>query len=412
MLLAFDDTDSPEGGCTTALVGPILARLGEDTLRGTPRLVRLDPACRFKTRGNAAVVLPLQRGLDPAAVLEAALGEVERHARLSPGKGAGIVVLGDAPAPEWYARAVQGPVGLAEVRRALERQHHAFLGTGRGLIGAYCAGAWRPARATYELIAYREERRLGQARRVDPASLAAVEADHPETFDCVDAATGRPVMVPRTPCPVLYGLRATDPARLREAASRIVSEPVARWTLFETNHASDDHVPDAVLTPHVVTGPPEAMRGGHVRAPVRADTVERTLLAFEPTGRLRHAVLSLWPGDTVLPVGSLVDGAVHLEKLLHVPAPRPARTPCPGCGAAMASSGAGAPRRCRRCGVRAPGRLERSPPRWHEAAVSARRHLARPLSLGLAPRVAHAASELGGPEQPNVYEGLRSLAFP
>ncbi|MFO1535851.1 MAG: hypothetical protein ABR586_09320, partial [Thermoplasmatota archaeon] len=59
MLLAFDDTDGPEGGCTTHLAFRVLLELPRLALAGLPRLVRLNPNVPWKTRGNGAVVLPL-----------------------------------------------------------------------------------------------------------------------------------------------------------------------------------------------------------------------------------------------------------------------------------------------------------------------------------------------------------------
>src|SRR5512136_2100399 len=59
--LAFDDTDSPAGMCTTYLAALVLEELREYDLIGLPRLVRLNPNIPWKTRGNAAICLPLGR---------------------------------------------------------------------------------------------------------------------------------------------------------------------------------------------------------------------------------------------------------------------------------------------------------------------------------------------------------------
>ena len=58
MLIGIDDTDSPQGMCTTYL-GAILARrlIREHMRVREARLVRLNPNVTFKTRGNAAVAL-------------------------------------------------------------------------------------------------------------------------------------------------------------------------------------------------------------------------------------------------------------------------------------------------------------------------------------------------------------------
>lgn len=396
MLLAFDDTDGPDGGCTTFLAGAVLEALGPEHATDHPRLVRLDPDHPWKTRGNAAVVLELSDDLTAEAALETAFSVVREHARVAEGKGAGVAVFEEPPDPSWYERGVQGPVPLEEARRTLEDRPTRTLGTGRGLVGALCAAAWRPDRSpsTYTRIAYREPERWGTPRQVDPSSVRAVEERYESTFDCYDEHADHPVMVPRTPCPVLYGLRATRPDRLDEAQREIASEPVSCATTFATNQASDDHIAPEDLAILEVTDPPRALEGGHVAIEAEGERGPVTCMAFEPTGRLRAAVRAVEVGDRILPVGSWTDGQVNLEKLLHRPARKRATQACPSCGRSMASAGRGGPVRCRRCGHREPKRFEQGPVRWTEADASARRHLARPLELGLADHVYEAARPL------------------
>ncbi len=63
MLLGLDDTDSPDGMCTTYL-GALIAR--ELKNRGftvtNHRLVRLNPNVIWKTRGNAGISLEISGG--------------------------------------------------------------------------------------------------------------------------------------------------------------------------------------------------------------------------------------------------------------------------------------------------------------------------------------------------------------
>lgn len=399
MLLAFDDTDGPGGGCTTWLAGELIEALGPEALSAPPRLVRLDPLVPWKTRGNAAVVLPLTEALDPEGVLGQATPVITRHARVAEGKGAGIVCFERPPDPSWYWRGVREELTFEEIEPALHGVEYETIGTGRGLIGALCAAAWRPSeQATWEHIAYRAPARWGTPREVPVEDLEAVEERYPGTFDCVDPLSGHAAMVPRTPCPVLYGLRATRPERLAKACQGIGGEPVDRATTFLTNQASDDHIDPDRLEPVIASAKPEALRGGHVRLPALTPSgAEVTCMAFEPTGRLRHAVLAIQPGDQLLPIGSWRGDQVNLEKLLHLPSSSTVPDTCPGCGVARSSAGRRAGRRCPRCGSRAPGELEQAAPRWAEADVSARRHVARPLRLGLAPTIQKAVSRLDTP---------------
>ncbi|HPT37444.1 MAG TPA: tRNA(Ile2) 2-agmatinylcytidine synthetase, partial [Methanothrix sp.] len=61
MFIGIDDTDSERGLCTTYLAAVLMERLrplGE--LNGLPKLIRLNPCARFKTRGNAALAFELK----------------------------------------------------------------------------------------------------------------------------------------------------------------------------------------------------------------------------------------------------------------------------------------------------------------------------------------------------------------
>jgi tRNA(Ile2)-agmatinylcytidine synthase len=391
VLLTLDDTDGPQGGCTTYAAACIADRLGPDALDGRPRLVRLDPDNPWKTRGNAAVAIPLSRDLHPETVLETAAGVVDDHARIAEGKGAGLAVLSEPPAPAWYERGVRERVGLDEARSALADVPTWTAGTGRGLVGCLCAAAWRPGpSATYTRIAYRHPEARGTSRAIDARHARELDTHHEAVFDAYDAREDHALVAPRTPGPLLLGLRASEPDDLADRAARLAEEPIERAYTFVTNQASDDHLAAASLQPLVAADEPQRLEGGHVRLATRTPReAERTVLAFEPTGDLRTGLRAVEPGDRLLALGSLKDAGrqVNLEKLFHVPADRTQAPACPGCGGRPRSIGHEAGYRCPRCGTRQPGETSKRPPRWHEADPSARRHLARPLALGLAPRV-------------------------
>ena len=65
MFVAADDTDSMRGNCTTFLATEIIFELlfnqGLDLI-GFPRLVRLNPAIPWKTRGNGSLVMCFGKG--------------------------------------------------------------------------------------------------------------------------------------------------------------------------------------------------------------------------------------------------------------------------------------------------------------------------------------------------------------
>ncbi|HLE95791.1 MAG TPA: tRNA(Ile)(2)-agmatinylcytidine synthase [Candidatus Thermoplasmatota archaeon] len=421
--MGVDDTDSREGGCTTHLANRLLEAFPEWDLIDLPRLVRLNPAVPWKTRGNGAVALAIGRGAgdplpaariggraraafpsaaregpDPEDVLTRAAAVVERWARIgAPGTSPGLVVARAPPPAALYEAAVTRIVEWEEAAPHLDgRLSRAWAG-GRGRLGALAALAWPAQRGSWELVSYRDAARWGTPRDLD-AALAAKLDREPAVFDCADPETGEIVMAPASPCPVLWGLRGTDPRSLLALRDVLGPERGAEWTLFRTNHATDDHLRDrtcAALEARTgarlaatVTAAPRRIPGGHVLVDVEDATGRATLAAYAPTGAFRDRVASLAPGDSVVAYGSVVrEGTVNLEKLQIVAAaPRRAK-PAACCGRAMKAKGRGADGRgvwkCRACGRRA-GDAEVPGPAavWWEVPTRARRHLARPLRLG------------------------------
>ena len=62
MFLAIDDTDSTKGMCTTFLATEMIRAVEDLDLIGLPRLVRLNPAVPWKTRGNGALCIRFGKG--------------------------------------------------------------------------------------------------------------------------------------------------------------------------------------------------------------------------------------------------------------------------------------------------------------------------------------------------------------
>lgn len=409
VLLAVDDTDAPDGMCTTYLARALPGAVGAE-LAGPPRLVRLHPAAPWKTRGNGAVVLPLETSLEPVDLVGAAAPVVDDRAA----DGAGPA-LAAAEAPldtQTYLDAVRRLLDPGWARDRLDEDGAAYrpVGGDRALVGCAAGLGWVPEApdrpTSWTLLAHRPPERWDRPRRVPEEALRRLAGDEPALFDTVDPATGDLTCAPTTPGPVVYGLRAASPAPLREARDDLPRSDGVTLTLFATNQASDDHlvrrsVPD--LEPPMgavvrgrVAGEPWRTRGGHVFAPLEGDGDRIRMAAFEPTKAFRHAVTALAPGDAVEAHGLVREGpdgpALHLGRMRVLEAPprevEAGNPACPGCGASMESAGADAGYRCRDCGTRAPEdaagtRLEARDlePGWYEVPPDARRHLARPARL-------------------------------
>jgi tRNA(Ile2)-agmatinylcytidine synthase len=425
--LAFDDTDSPEGMCTTYLATLVVDALRSWDLIGLPRLVRLNPNVPWKTRGNAAVCLALGRGVgrsevcgaiggrpvlsfergtpaDPQEVLDAAGSVVEAAAEFScDNTNPGVVCTNSRPSPRLYWDAVRDLVALPDVEEQLAAKGAVWrkYKNGRGVIGASAAISWRPRDRTWEVIAYRSAERVGTPRDIDPSSVVRMDRETLRTFNNYDHESGHVAIAPSSPCPVLFGIRGDYPAELLSAREMIRGEPPASWLLFLTNQGTDDHIASrrvrdlrACVSGRMcveVVAEPRTIEGGHVIVQV-ADRDEIDALFYEPSGRLRDAARALVPGDRITVFGSYREAprGFNVEKMQVLELQRPlrkARNPmCTHCQKRMGSMGRAQGFRCKRCGARA-GQDEAEMAEvardidvgWYEPPVASRRHLYRPI---------------------------------
>ncbi len=421
--IGVDDTDSLRGMCTTFLATELVRELTRDyDLIGYPRLVRLNPNVPWKTRGNGAVCLRIGHGTgvpraigeiagrrilayprgdsvaSPESVADQVGNVVERWACFEdPSTHPAFVVLWKRPPPGLYWRAVRDFVEISEALDAVRgRGIVRTYKKGRGVVGASAAVAWRPRDRTYEVLAYREESRWGSRRTVDASSVQEMDRRFPTTFNNYDYANDRVVIAPRSPCPVLFGIRGDEVEDLAGAFHAIRSEPVDRSLIFETNQGTDDHVSltnlfrprTTVRVQGTVEAPPHTVRGGHVV--IRFSDFQATV--YEPAKQLRAVARSLLPGDRVRVIGSLRDvpRTVNVEKLrietLASVRRKTGNPSCPVCGKHMKSEGRAARFRCIRCRTSAPRSaaryetVDRTVRRgWYEPPVGARRHLSKPL---------------------------------
>jgi len=453
MWIGIDDTDSRSGMCTTylmALVVEEIAGAGLDII-GYPRLVRLNPSIPWKTRGNAALAVRVGEGAGKKRIVSRVGGKniycfereakVRRKPRLVPKASQGLqarkqepgrkeifekvnaliakhahlndqntnpgLVVADRILPESsYWNAVREIVEIDDAKKTLVAAGAEFAGykNGRGLVGASAAVAWPAARKTYEIIAYRMKENIGTQRQIYEQSVIAMDKAHPSTFDNYDYENKVVKIAPNTPCPILFGIRATNPDELPAAAGKIVSEPMERWLLFETNQGSDDHLVrrkaagvkqflSSIISGTVIEAPHE-ITGGHVFFKIRDETGELECAAYEPTKQFRNIVRQLREGDEVTVYGATRDERrtlnlekIKVEKVAEIL--EKTENPFCACGARMHSKGKDE-YRCPKCGKKAPKsaarfvKVERTlKPGWYEVPPIARRHLSRLIRLGL-----------------------------
>jgi tRNA(Ile2)-agmatinylcytidine synthase len=378
-----------------------------------PNIIRLNPNIPYKTRGNAAVALRFEATeAQYPSIRELMLNEIEQVGRIGEkGTDPATVLLRGKPARSTRMLAERSLCEIVAVRDALRNiiqsgAEAVCYGSNRGLVGALAAiGNTIDRDHTYELIAYRQPEYCGTPRKVDKDSVIRMDSlTTPFTFNNYDAKNKRVLVTPHGPDPVLVGIRGESPDIVRKGFDLLtIREPVERWIIFRTNHATDAHLSASkpgIVRPHsavVLSGTvaenPRRLEGGHVIFPVLTQRGRFTCAAFEPTGRFRDIVSELIPGDEVTVFGGTPGThglTVNLEKLrvhrlmdyvtLHNPS-------CPNCGKNLKSAGFSKGFKCDRCStvvldarkVRR-SRIRSIKPGIYLPSAKAQRHLTKPLS--------------------------------
>ncbi|MFZ2411284.1 MAG: tRNA(Ile)(2)-agmatinylcytidine synthase [Candidatus Methanoperedens sp.] len=413
MIIGLDDTDSKEGMCTTYLAAVLIEKLEKyGTFREYPLLIRLNPNIIYKTRGNAAIAIPLElkNSKDTEKVKEIVIETVKNMSVLSnENTNPGVVFIEKTPEEmeaglaglaQFSMRAVQDVLEIHEAKELLKRHgiSHRGFKNGRGLIGALAAAGFALTGLpdyTYELIAYRQKERWATLREIDEESVwAADAATHPDTWDTVDYENKRIVFAPHSPDPILFGIRGNSESAVKRAFSMIKSEPVERHVVYKTNQNTDMHLIHAgvgealddrsYILEGTVVSPPRTIAGGHVFFELAGNGTSIGCAAFEPTKNFRHIIRQLLTGDEVSVYGSVKNRTLNIEKINITSLKNHVYRNPVCCGKRMKSMGKEQGYRCEKCGsVKNEQELEMIKrnilPGFYEVPPSARRHLAKPL---------------------------------
>lgn len=385
MHVGIDDTDSPRMGCTTYIAAILIEKLSKlgVSFIDYPNLARLNPNVPWKTRGNGALCLRFKCDEHLAEeVVEKVIDVVEAHSDVDyAGTEPGVVFLTRNHVPaEIRAFAKQTIQGIVEKDKAMKliktfKAEAVGFKTGRGIIGALAAiGEPLEKDHTYELIAYRMPQNRGTPRKLDVSSVLNMnEKTAPLTFNNVDPETGRVLITPRGPDPILYGIRGETPAVVKKAHEMVRSlEPIERWVIFRTNHGTDAHLRRVnsladvqPFQPAIVQGTvcqqPHIVPRRHVIFSIKDEEGTVDCAAYAPTGRLRKVARTLTVGDLVEACGGVRPASekhpvtINLEKMRILKlAPKIVfHNPfCSQCGRRMKSMGTGKGFRCDKCGFR------------------------------------------------------------
>jgi len=422
--IGIDDTDSKDGMCTTYIGAVVLDRLRKlgAKIIDFPRLIRLNPNWKLKTRGNCAVALNVEvQGQKVPVVKNIVLKTVEELAELDHDTtNPGVVFYQSEKIPAklkaFSKKVVQDTTTIEEadaLARDIGAEVHKFK-LGRGIVGGLAAiGNTLESDWTFELIAYRVPKNWGSKRRIDAASVVEMNSKtFPETFDNLDQSTGEIRITPHTPCPILYGIRG-ESAEVIMKAQKFVKEiePIERIVIYKTNQGTDEHLRRArisearpnwsVIVDGEVCEKPRVIPGGHVIFKICDGTGKIDCAAYEPTHQFREVVKKLIVGDKVRAYGGIKEKpelplTINLEKIAILklaPTLRKVNPVCKRCGRRMKSEGKGKGYSCKKCKIRLPPKAAKilKIPRdvmvgAFEVPPRARRHLAKPLIRVKQPR--------------------------
>lgn len=410
LYIGIDDTDSPDGMCTTYLACDIIRRLKKNGIDivDYPRLIRLNPFARFKTRGNGGVSFKIINDEKTDLAKEIVLDEVSKLSMFDcENTNPGVIFYDGEITKEMedYAfRAIYSFITIEEAEefgKSVGCEIHKFK-KGRGIIGSIASIALPLDDYTYELLAYRTSQNYGTKRQIDYDSVIEMDKEtFPDTFENVDYSEGYIAIEPKTPCPVLYGIRSNNVEALDKAKDIVeVSEPIEDYCIFLTNQHTDMHIQkvdnisqmkqfgcyELIAT---VKDNPHVIDGGHMFFTVFDETGEIECGAYEPTKNFRKIVSYLRAGDVIKLYGGIGEqNTFNIEKFQVIELNDvDYRNPVCECGKRMTSAGKGKGFKCKKCGNRIKSsqkvkfKIERflNEGKFYETPVSARRHLSKPI---------------------------------
>ena len=408
--IGIDDTDSPDGMCTTYLASQIINRFEDKGIElvGYPRLIRLNPFARHKTRGNGGVALRIENDDKAGLAKEIVLEEVEKLSMFDcDNTNPGVIFYDGEITKEMqdYAfRAIYEFITISEAEdfgKSVGCEIHKFK-KGRGIIGSIAAISLPLSDCTYELLAYRAPENFGTPRRIDHESVYEMDRKtFPDTFENIDYSEDYIAIEPKTPCPVLYGIRSNTPDVLIEAKGMVeVGEVIDDWCIFKTNQHTDMHIQKAKDISSMrqfgcyevvgtVKNKPTIIDGGHMFFYIADDTGEIECGAYEPTKNFRKIVSHLRPGDVIRVYGGIGEqNTFNVEKFQVIELNDiEYQNPICECGKKMTSAGKNKGFKCKKCGrkikssKKVPIKIQRflKNAQFYETPVSARRHLSKPL---------------------------------
>ncbi|MBE6489797.1 MAG: DUF1743 domain-containing protein [Methanobrevibacter sp.] len=408
--IGIDDTDSPDGMCTTFLASQIINKLEDNgiELLDYPRLIRLNPFARFKTRGNGGVSFKIKNDDNAGLAKQIVLEEVEKLSMFDCDNTNPGIIFYEGEITEdmvdYAFRAIYEFITIEEAEKFAKSvgcEIHKFK-KGRGIIGSIAAISLPLEDYTFELLTYRAPENYGTKRQIDYDSVYEMDRQtFPDTFENIDYGENYIAIEPKTPCPVLYGIRSNNVEALITAKDIVkVSEPIVDYCIYKTNQHTDMHIQKTQdiasmkqFGCYEVTGEvknkPKVIDGGHMFFYIQDESGEIECGAYEPTKDFRQTVSHLRPGDVIRVFGGIGEqNTFNIEKFQVLKLNDVEyKNPVCECGKRMTSAGKNKGFKCKKCGrkiesnEKVPIVIKRNLKnhQFYETPVSARRHLSKPI---------------------------------
>ncbi|ABR55383.1 domain of unknown function DUF1743 [Methanococcus vannielii SB] len=415
MYIGIDDTDSLENYCTTYIGTILMEELQKNYVLDIPKLIRMNPMVKYKTRGNGGISLHIVEknnelsDSDINIIKKTVVKTVEKFSDFKcDNTNPGIVFLSEESYSKnekklenYYKSVLYDILSVDYTEKLLNEINAEFIKykNGYGIIGALGAISSKPP-FTYELLTYREESVWGTKREIDDFSVVNMnEKTFPYTFNNLDGK--KPIITPHTPCPVLYGIRGISKTVLNNAKNIIKSERILKSQIFVTNQGTDAHLrfmkikdmyPDTgVISYGQVVQKPIEITGGHVLFKIKDDTGEINCISYEPTKEFRNIIRKLDIGDLVGVYGTVRKNPfeINIEKLKIVSLKKQydKNKKCE-CGGTLKSKGLKSGYKCNLCSRKidydkiSTFEIKRDIfEGFYEVIPSARRHLSKPVQL-------------------------------
>ncbi|WP_297898079.1 tRNA(Ile)(2)-agmatinylcytidine synthase [Methanobrevibacter sp.] len=400
--------------CTTYLACYIINELKKEgiNIEDVPRLIRLNPFARFKTRGNGGISFKIDiSSLNQEKIYQLKKIILENVEKLSEtscdNTNPGVIFYQGEITKEMQNYAMKAIYSIISIEEAenfakkIGAEAHKFK-KGRGIIGSIAAISCPLKDYTYELLTYRKKENYGKERLINKDSVYIMDKKTNDTFENVDYKNDYIAIGPKTPCPILYGIRGESIEGLNLAKDIVkVNEPIESYCIFKTNQHTDMHLQNidkisgmekygCYIVSGYVKEDPHVIEGGHIFFKLGDESGDIDASAYEPTKEFRKIIKQLKKGDQVQLFGGIGCGEtfnIEKIKIIKLQKKKIFKNPICACGKTMTSAGKNKGFKCKKCGNKLPNgekiaeeeKRELIEGKFYETPVSARRHLAKPL---------------------------------